>query len=125
MSWKHLADPKESKPVEVAAYVAPRNLLYAPAFFWWVPYFLNKCSRIIDDVINRYHNLTHKFVIEVPKSFDDCVRLNKENGNILWQDAVSNEMKNVIIVFQILNGGESVPQIYQEIRYRVIFDVKM
>jgi hypothetical protein len=32
------------------------------------------------------------------------VRLDKENDNTLWQDAVRKEMKNVIIAFKILNG---------------------
>jgi hypothetical protein len=35
------------------------------------------------------------------------------------------EMKNVRIAFKILNGEESVPPTYQEIRSYMIFDVKM
>jgi hypothetical protein len=53
------------------------------------------------------------------------VRLDKENDNTLWQDAVRKEMKNVLIAFKILNGEESVPPAYQEIRCHMIFDVKM
>jgi hypothetical protein len=34
-------------------------------------------------------------------------------------------MKNVIIAFKILNGEESVPPTYQDIRCHMIFDVKM
>jgi hypothetical protein len=34
-------------------------------------------------------------------------------------------MKNVIIAFKILNGEESAPPTYQEIRCHMIFDVKM
>jgi hypothetical protein len=34
-------------------------------------------------------------------------------------------MINVRIAFKILNGNESVPPTYQEIRCHVIFDVKM
>jgi hypothetical protein len=48
--------------------------------------------------------------IEVPKRWDDCVRLGKENDNNLWQDVVRKEMKNVRIALKILNGKESVPQ---------------
>jgi hypothetical protein len=53
------------------------------------------------------------------------VRLGKENQNILWQDAERNEMNNVRIAFKILNGEESAPPTYQEIRCHMIFDVKM
>jgi hypothetical protein len=34
------------------------------------------------------------------------VRLDKENGNTLWQDKVRKDMKNVRIAFKILNGEE-------------------
>jgi hypothetical protein len=53
------------------------------------------------------------------------VRLDKENDNTIWQDAVRKEMKNVRISFKILNGEESAPLTYQEIRCHMIFDVKM
>jgi hypothetical protein len=102
-SWERLVDLKESNPVEVYEYAATKILLDAPAFVWWSPYVLNKCSRIISSVTKRYHKRAHKFGIEVPKSWDECVRLDKENDNTLWQDAVSKEMKNVIIAFKILN----------------------
>jgi hypothetical protein len=101
------------------------SLMPAPVYMLWAPYVLKKRSRIISDVTKRYHKRTCKFGIEVPKSWDDCVRLDKENDNTLWQDAVRKEMKNIIIAFKIMNGEESVPPTYQEIRCHVIFDVKM
>jgi hypothetical protein len=92
---------------------------------WWVPHVLKKRSQVIAAVTKHYHRRTHKFGIEVPKSWDDCVRLDKENGNTLWQDMVRKEMKTFRIAFKILNRGESVPPTYQEIRCHMIFDVKM
>jgi hypothetical protein len=124
-SWERLADLKESDPVEVDEYVVAKNLLDALAFVWWVPYVLKKRGRIITSVTKRYRKRTHKFGIEVPKSWDDCVRLDKENGNTLWQDSVRKEMKNFRISFQILNGDESAPPTYQEIWCHMIFDIKM
>jgi hypothetical protein len=53
------------------------------------------------------------------------VRLDKENDNTIWQDVVRKEMKNVIIAFNIINGEDSVPPTYQEIRCHMIFDVKV
>jgi hypothetical protein len=85
-------------------------LFDAPDSVWWVPYVLKKRSRIIAAVTKRYHKRTHNFGIEVPKSWEDCVRLDKENGNTLWYDAVMREMKNVRIAFQILNGYEAAPK---------------
>jgi hypothetical protein len=68
---------------------------------------------------------TYKFGIEVPKIWDDGVRLDKDNDNTLWKDAVRKDMKNVRIAFKILNGEEAVPPTYQEIRCHIISDVKM
>jgi hypothetical protein len=93
---------------------------------WWVPHVLKNRSRIVADVTKCYHKRTHKFGIEVPKNWDDCVRLDKKKDNTLWQDVVRKEMKNVRIAFNILNGEESVPPpTYQDIRCHMKFDVKM
>jgi hypothetical protein len=100
-------------------------LLNSPAFVWWAPHVLQKRTRIIAAVTKRYHKRTHKFGIEVPKIWDDCVKLDKENDNTLCQDAVRKEMKNFRIAFKIINGEESAPPTYKEIRCHMIFDVKM
>jgi hypothetical protein len=92
---------------------------------WWAPHVLKKRSRIIADVTKRYHKQTHKFGIEVPKIWDDCVRLDNDNDNNIWQDAVRKEMNNVRIAFKILNGEKSSPPTYQEIRCHMIFYVEM
>jgi hypothetical protein len=68
---------------------------------------------------------THKFGIEVPKSWDECAGLDKENDNTLLQDAVMKEMKNVRIAFQILNEDNAIPPTYQDICCHMIVDVKM
>jgi hypothetical protein len=123
--WERLADIKKSNPVEVAEYASAKSFLEAPDCVWWSPHFLKNHTRIIATVTKRYHKRTHKFGIEVTKSWDDCMRLDKENDNTLRQDAVIKDMNNVIIVFKIINGEESVPLNYQEIRCHMIFDIKM
>jgi hypothetical protein len=102
-----------------------QSFLDAPAFVWWAPHVLKKRSRSIDAVTKRDHKRTHKFGIEVPKSWDDCVRLDKENDNNIWKDATRKEMNNVRIAFKIINGEESATPTYQEILCHMIVDVKM
>ena len=48
-----------------------------------------------------------------------------ENGDTLWQDAINKEMANNMIVFEVLEEGESVPVGYTRITCHLIFDVKM
>ena len=124
-SWERLADLKESYPIEVAEYAMAKDIAQEPAFAWWVPYVLKKRKRIIAAVNKRYHKRTHKFGIEIPKTWDDAVRIDKENGNTLWQDAINKEMKNVQVAFKPLEDGEKIPVGYQEIKCHMVFDVKM
>jgi hypothetical protein len=77
-------DLKESNPVEVGEYVAATSFLDTPSFEWWSPHVLKKNRKMIAAVNKRYHKRTHKFGIEVPKNWDDCVILDKDNENTLW-----------------------------------------
>jgi hypothetical protein len=112
-SWERLADLKESNPVEVADYATTKNLHDDPDFAWWVPHVTKKRSRIVTAVTKRYHKRTHKFGIQVPKTWDEAVKLDEENCNTLWQDAIIKEMNNVHIEFKVLNGEDSIPRTYQ------------
>jgi hypothetical protein len=103
-SWERLVDLKESNPVEVAEYAAVKSFLDTPGFVWWAPHILKKRTKIISAVTKRSHKRTHKFGVEVPKNWDDCVRLDKDNDNTLCKDAARKEMKNVRIAFEIING---------------------
>jgi hypothetical protein len=76
-SWERLADLKENNPVEVAEYDATNNLHDDPAFAWWVPHVLKKRNRIIAAVTKRYHKHTHKFGIQVPKTWGEAVKLDE------------------------------------------------
>ncbi len=124
-SWERLADLKESNPVELADYAIAHGIENEPAFAWWVPFTIKRRDRIIAAVNNRYHKRTHKFGLEVPKTYDDCIRIDRENGNTLWQDAIRKEMTKVQVAFQVLNGDSEPPPTYQEIRCHLVFDIKM
>ena len=69
---------------------------------------------------------THKFGIKVPKSVEQAVQFDKENGNTLWWDAICQEMKNVRIVFEIFEGEvKDIPIGYQKVHCHMIFGIKM
>ncbi len=124
-SWERLADLKESNPVEIADYAVTHGLDSEPAFAWWVPFTLKRRNRIIAAINKRYHKRTHKFGIEIPKTYEDCVRIDKENGNTYWQDAIRKEMAKVRIAFKTLGDVEQVPPTFQQVRCHMVHDVKM
>jgi ribosomal protein L31E len=110
--WLPLRTVKESNPVELAEYAINNELLaeYAinnelnlePAFHWWVPDTISKQNRIIKKVKAKYWRTTHKFGIRVPKSVEEAVRIDNENGNRLWQDAIEKEMKKAKVSYNVV-----------------------
>ena len=91
----------------------------------WVPYTLKKRDRIIAAVNKRYLKRTHKFGIEVPKTVQRALEIDKENGNTLWRDAIAKEMKAVRIAFKLLDSDEKPPPGYQFMTCHMIFDIKL
>ena len=71
-SWECLASLEESNPVEIAKYAAAHGLESEPAFAcWWVPLTLKRRKRITAALNKHYHKRTHKFRIEVPKTYEN------------------------------------------------------
>ena len=64
--------------------------------------------------------VTHKFGIAVPKTVPEAYALDRLNGNTLWADAISNEMKHVRVAFRILSPGETAPGGYTKIPCHMI-----
>ena len=89
---------------------------------------LKKCDHIISLVRRRtthYLKRTHKFGIEIPNTVKEALALDRKNGNTLWVDAITKEMREVRIAFNILSDSGSVPIGYQKIPCHMVFDVKM
>ena len=97
-----MKDIKESYPVQLAEYAHSHRIADEAAFAWWVPHVLRKRNRIIAAVKSKYWTRTHKFGIRIPKSVEEARRLDRENGDTLWWDAICKEMKNVCIFFKSL-----------------------
>ena len=114
-SWEGLANIKESNPMEVADYTLVHGLEVEPAFAWWVPFTLKRRKRIIAAVNKPCNKRTHKFGIETPKTYDDCVHIDKENRNT----------SKVRVAFKLLGDDESPPPTFQEMRCHIVYDVKM
>ena len=108
-TWENLSTMKESNPIEVAEFAVSQGIDHEPAFAWWVNYTIKKRDKIIAAVNARYHKRTHKFGLEIPKSMEDCKRIDKANGNTLWQDAVAAEINAVRVAFKIKHGDDKIP----------------
>jgi hypothetical protein len=126
-TWIALKDLKESYPVELARYAKQHDLLEEPAFAWWAHHALKKCERILKKVKSKYWERTSKYGIEMPKSTADAKRIDAENGNTLWTDAIRLEMTNLMVAFQEYddNPEDLVAKGFVKITGHLVFDVKL
>ena len=89
---------------------------------------LKKRDRIITSIRKwqtRYLKKSHKFGIELPKTVEEACAIDAKNGNTLWVDAISKEMENVRVVFEVLSNGKSVPIGHQFVLCHLVFDIKV
>ena len=86
---------------------------------------LKKREIIIEKVKSKYWLRTHKFGIKVPKMVEEENRLDQQNGNHLWWEAICKEMKNIRIAFNIFDGEVNDLKAYQFVKCHIIFDIKM
>ena len=123
--WVNLKDLKESNPVDVAEYFMARGIQDEPAFAWLVMYTLRKRDVIVSAVSLRVRNCSHKYGIEIPTSITHAKRIDQNNGNTFWADAILKEMKNVGITFTILDLGKKSPPGWTKASGHLVFDVKI
>ena len=124
-NWVSLKDIKESYPVEVAEFALATRISMEPAFAWWVLFVLKKRNRILAKVKSKYCLRTHKFGIRIPKSVEEAKKIDEQNGDTLWWDAICKEMRNVRPAFEVFEGQvENIPKDYQFMRCHMIFNIK-
>ena len=56
---------------------------------------------------------------------EEAHRIDSENGNSYWRDAIAKEMKNVGVAFELLGEGERAPQGWNKVTGHLVFDIKM
>ena len=80
-----------------------------PGFTWWTTHVLKKRQRIIAAVSKIYQKLTQKFGIKVPKTVEEALALDKENGNDLWWKTIQKKMSAAKGSFKIHDEDERPP----------------
>jgi hypothetical protein len=134
-SWVPLVELKDSNPVELAEYAVANRIDQEPAFRWWVAEVLRKRNRIIAKLKRRYWRITHKFGIQLPKTVEEAIQIDRETNTTFWTDAIKKEMEKVNIAFdfiedwtpeQVRKGAAKGDFVgFQEIDCHIVFDVKM
>ena len=125
INWVMLYELKQSNPIELADYIVNNKLEEEEAFTWWLPYVRKKRKTIIAKSNSKYWQRSYKYGIRVPKSVEEALDIDKEEGNTFWADAIEKEMKKIRPSFQLYTGDTNDLIGYQEITTHFIFDIKL
>jgi hypothetical protein len=93
-----------------------------------VPHVLKKRAQIITKAKSKYWQRTRKFGIRTPKSIKEALRIEAEDGNTLWWEAIFLEMSNVGVAFEEYDGEltqDGKPKGYKFVLTHLAFDVKL
>ena len=89
---------------------------------------LKKRNLFVSKLKSRYLDTSHKFGARFSHSVDEAIKLDKENKNKMWQDAIAMEIVHVRPAFKPFFGSvqEAKSKLvgYQQRRCYVIFDIK-
>jgi hypothetical protein len=124
-TWNALKDIKDSRPLQMAEHATDNGLALKPAFRWWMPHVLKKRDIIIAKTKLSHWAKMHKCGLEVPKDHDDCVRIDRENGDALWQDGARKEMKTVQPAFKEHECNTKDLIGCQKMGVQFVFDIKL
>jgi hypothetical protein len=123
-SWIPLKD-KESHPVQVAEILKARDIANKPAFVWWVPYTLRMRDNILPKIKARTLKTTHKYGVKVPTGIKHAYKLDQENANTLWRDALALERIKIGVAFEVLVESQRAPPAWSKVTGHLIWDLKM
>lgn len=124
-SWVTLADLKACQPYEVAEYAFAKGIQDEPAFAWWVKTVKRRHKHFIGKVRTRVRKGNNmKFGVIVPKTVEEALALDRQNGNTFWQDAIEKEKKNCKVAFKFLGQDVQPPPGFKKITCHMVFDVK-
>ncbi len=129
-TWEPLSMMIAHDPATLAAYAKEHDLLSTPG--WKKLKRIARRAKVLKRMLNnskraqRYGEITYKFGVRVPRSVKEAYRLDEENGNTYWADAMKRETGQLweYNVFHSIGKGARAPPGYQQIPLRMVFDVK-
>ena len=135
VSWEPLTVMRKDDPVTLAQYAKDNMLENHPGWKWARKITKNnkkllRMTRIMNTQRREQHanrnTKKFKFGVEVPRSVKDALRLDRENRNNKWHDAIKKELEQLMEfnTFNVLGPGEKPPDDYTYVPLLMTFDVK-
>ena len=84
-----------------------------------------KQKQILSKLKSKYWEHIHKFGIYIPKTIQEAIAINKENGNRSWQDIIAEEMAKVRVAFELYEDSLQKLVGYKNLNIHMVFDIHM
>ena len=129
-TWEPLNMVSKDDPVTLAAYAKDHDLLETPG--WKFLRRIAKREKVLKRMLNQARrqskndSIRYQFGVQVPRSVQEAYKLDQENGNELWRQAMDAEINQLLDYETFVDKGmiQSAPEGYQLIKCRMIFAVK-
>lgn len=86
---------------------------------------LRKRDAFILNATSRVWKTTHKYGVEMPTNIENAKKLDSNNGNDFWVQAIKKGMHDAWISFEIIDDGISMHIGHKKVTCYLVFDVKM
>jgi hypothetical protein len=117
---------RNDNPTPLVEYAHKSNLTRHPEWEWVKEYSTNDLEDFRQSFIAKYENTPkYKFGVQIPCSISHALKLDKLNGNNLWQEAIQKEMDQLreYNTFRVPTTKDDLSK-YQQIPYHMVFDCK-
>ena len=119
-------------PVTCAIYAKENGLLEKPGWkrFKSIAKREKKFTRMVNQAKLRSYNTAprYKYGFEVPRTYEQALRLDERNNNTKWKDAITLELIQIDEYDTFIDKGHHTktkpPPGYKKIRVHLVFDVK-
>ena len=127
-TWEPLSIVMADDPVTLAAYAKEHDLLDTPG--WKRCKRLARRAKVLQRMLNQSRRrskasaVRYKFGVQIPRNAREAYRLDKENGNTLWADAIAAEIGqlNDYSTFEDLGKNNPTPPGHIHIMCHFVFD---
>lgn len=128
-TWEPLKNIRAADPITLSEYAREKKLLQTKGWKWAKKYRINskKMIRLARRIFQaKRTDVKYQFGVRVPRTVEEAYRLDKENGNTLWRDAIRKEIQQLLDyqTFRILMLGERAPDDHQKVPLIMAFAVK-
>ena len=130
-TWEPINIVGKDDPVTLAKYAKEHDLLDTPG--WKFLRRIARRAKVLKRMLkqarrNSQRNaIPYKFGIRIPRSTNEAYKLDKENGNTLWADAIELEKQQLMDYSTFIDAGvgkQSLPPGHKLIPCHFVFDAK-